>query len=62
MSTTDLALASFAADLKTVVEASDAARLAEFLVGRHLPALGGDLAPADVILRVSTRTPRRIQS
>src|SRR5436309_3801268 len=57
MSIADPVLASFAADLKKVVETGNTAQLADFLSGRNLPALGGDLEPSDVILRALAREP-----
>ncbi len=57
MSIADPSLASFAADLRRVVETRDAERLAEFLRGRHLPALGVDLEPSDIISRALAEEP-----
>ena len=51
MNDLDPAVAYFAELLKEIVEAGDARRLRGMLSGRELPALGGDVAPADVIQR-----------
>ncbi len=51
MSSSDPLPTRFAADLQETLKTGDSARLAEYLSGRHLPALGNDLTPADVILR-----------
>src|SRR4051812_37306418 len=57
MSIADPTLASFAADLRRVSETRDVDRLSDFLRGRHLPALGGDLEPSDVISRALAEEP-----
>jgi hypothetical protein len=50
MNTVDPVLSNFATALSAVVASGDAERLREYLEG-DLPAFGGDLDPADVLLR-----------
>lgn len=57
MNDLDPAVAYFAELLKETVEAGDARRLRGMLSGRELPALGGDLEPADVIQRALLGSP-----
>lgn len=45
------ALTALGNSLKTVVDSGDAARFREYLEGGPLPALGGDLEPAEIIRR-----------
>lgn len=57
----DPALRSFSQTLATVLRAGDRERLREFLRGRALPALGGDLPPHEIVrqalfLNVEART------
>lgn len=57
MNDLDPAIACFAELLKETVEAGEARRLRGMLSGRELPALGGDLEPADVIQRALLGSP-----
>ncbi len=51
MNSPDPALSHLADSLVATVEAADSSRLREYLSGRKLPAMGGDLDPADVFLQ-----------
>ncbi len=48
-------------ELKQELPACDAARLADMLRGRGLPALGGDQQPADLIIAAFSRAPYTIE-
>ncbi|HEX4962665.1 MAG TPA: metalloregulator ArsR/SmtB family transcription factor [Thermoanaerobaculia bacterium] len=55
MKTADPALAHFAESLTAVVEAADMDSFRDYLAGSSLPALGGDLEPAEIIDQAITQ-------
>jgi hypothetical protein len=49
-----------AESLLKITDSGDEERLREFLQGRHLPAVGGDLSPADIIYRACEEVADRL--
>lgn len=65
MIVSDPILASLASELAAAVDTNDTGRLREYLRGRHLPALGGDLTPAEILeaaVQQEPETARRLAS
>jgi hypothetical protein len=51
MTDTDPAITHLADSLRTALETEKVSHLREYLLGRNLPALGGDLSPSDILRR-----------
>jgi hypothetical protein len=61
MTANDPALAQLAESLGSLARSGEPAQLREYLSGRRLPAIGGELDPAEVILRAISRTPADVR-
>lgn len=61
MTATDPALAQLARSLESLAWSGEPSQLRDYLSGRRLPAIGGDLDPAEVILRAISLQPAEVR-